>query len=347
MPHRVLSIAFCVFVIALVLIAASIIVVLLINAHGLTRERQWSAQPGDIGSLWYSPDGKTLFSTGEELRIWDPSTGNLKSTRPVSGGIAGLSPDGNVIAIYVARRRDKRTVDYRLELWNVKTGAQISAIDHLVTSAAFSPDSKTLATVTGPIAGGNSTIELWSMPDVLPLASHPRTSPVAGLSFSPDGKLLAAAEGNVVELLDPATGKSTRTLTGPTSAFLGSLHFSPDGTRLISIHSRNPDNRASLWIWDLSTGRPEQKIVFDHPVRVASYSDDGQTLAVLLYWFTFGRHDRVEVWSTASARCLGSVKVRTPWMSTLALSPDGKHVAVGFQQPRLRTPAPIGIWRVD
>lgn len=348
MPRRVSRIVRWVIIIALVSIAVGIIVVLLSNMRGLRRERQWAAQPGDIGSLWYSPDGKTLFSTGDALRLWDPSTGKLKTTIPASGGIAGLSPDGNVIAINVARRRDKRTVDYLLELWDLKTTAQLGSIDHLVYSTAFSPDGKTLATAAAaPNPGGNSTIELWSMPAIVPVASYPRTSPVASVCFSPDGKLLAIAERNVVKLLDPTTGKSTRSLTGPANGFLGSLHFCPDGKTLLAIFYRDSDHQPSLWAWDLSTGQAQQKIAFDDTVRVAFYSDDGKTFAVLLISYMFSRHDRVEVWDTTTARRLGSLTVGRPWMSTLALSPDGKHVAVGFQQPGLRKPAPIGIWRLE
>jgi WD40 repeat protein len=347
MPHRALSVATCVIIFVLVAIAVGIVVIVLNITGSFTREHQWTAQPGDVGSLWYSPDGKTLFSTGDALRAWDPATGKLKSTIPATGDIAGISPDGNVIAISVARRRDKRTVDYLLELWDVKAAAQLGSINHLVWSVAFSPDGKTLATVTGPEAGGNSTIELWSLPAVLPVASYPRNSPVASVCFSPDGKLLAVAERIAVELLDPTTGKSTCTLTGPVNGFLGSLHFSPDGTTLLALFANDTNRQASLWAWDLSTGQGQQKIDLEDHARVAFYSDDGKTLAMLLISYTFSRHDRVEVWNTTTASRLGSIKVGSPWMSTLALSPDGKHVAVGFQQPGLRKPAPIGIWRLE
>ena len=143
---------------------------------------------------------------------------------------------------------------------------------------------------------------------------------------------------NRVELLDPVTGQSTRSLAGPANGFLGSLHFSPDGTTLLAMFANDTNRQASLWAWDLSTGQGQQKIDFEDHVRVAFYSDDGKTLAVLLISYTFSRHDRVEVWDTTTARRLGSVKVGRPWMSTLALSPNGKHVAVGFQQPGLASP---------
>src|SRR5439155_20850630 len=132
--------------------------------------------------------------------------------------------------------------------------------------------------------------------------------------------------------------------------FLGAPYFSPDGKSLFSLFTANPSSDGSLWRWDLSTGQGRQSIDFEgKKVRGASFSADGKTLAVLLIWYTWGssRHDRVEVWDTTHARRVGSLIVRSPWMSTVALSPDGKHVAVGFQQPHLHVPAPIGIWRVD
>src|SRR5436305_332520 len=85
------------------------------NSRGLTREREWSAQSGDIGSLLYTPDGKTLLSSGDAIRLWDPSTGTLKSTIPATGSIHGLSPAGNLVASFVTRRPNRRTVEYAME----------------------------------------------------------------------------------------------------------------------------------------------------------------------------------------------------------------------------------------
>jgi hypothetical protein len=88
-------------------------------------------------------------------------------------------------------------------------------------------------------------------------------------------------------------------------------------------------------------------VAFEHGIRASAFSVDGKKLAVLLYWMGFSRHDRLEVWDTTRGRRVGIYGRTPPWMWSLALSPDGKRVAVGFQIPHFRQPADIAIWRVE
>ncbi len=66
---------------------------------------------------------------------------------------------------------------------------------------------------------------------------------------SPDGKVMAVADGNTVKLVDVATGKEVRAMKGHTAA-VSALAFSPDGKQ---IASGGKDNTIALW--DLATGR--------------------------------------------------------------------------------------------
>ena len=86
-------------------------------------------------------------------------------------------------------------------------------------------------------------------PSVLPsrlartLTGH--TSAIAGVAFSPDGRLLATASSDgTARVWDPATGEHMRTLTGHTSAIYG-VAFSPDG-RLLATASWDETTR----VWD-------------------------------------------------------------------------------------------------
>ena len=63
------------------------------------------------------------------------------------------------------------------------------------------------------------------------------------MAFSPDGRTLAAANGDIVQLWDVATGQATATLFGHTE-HVWSVAFSPDGRTLAS---GSMDKTVRLW----------------------------------------------------------------------------------------------------
>src|SRR5256712_1048220 len=88
------------------------------------------------------------------------------------------------------------------------------------------------------------------IPAIKPRLSRP--SPVYSVASSPDGKQLAVSGHKEVRVLDPATGRRLRTLSGP-SDLLRSVSFSPDG-RWLAAAGGIPARSGEIVIWDAGTG---------------------------------------------------------------------------------------------
>jgi adenylylsulfate kinase-like enzyme len=101
------------------------------------------------------------------------------------------------------------------------------------------------------------------------------TKSVNGVSFSPNGKLLATGSAdNTVKLWDTSTGKEIKTLSGHTNTVYG-VSFSPDG-KLLATGSYD----YTVKLWDTTTGK-EIKTLNGHTNSVwgVSFSPDGKLLA--------------------------------------------------------------------
>ncbi len=141
---------------------------------------------------------------------------------------------------------------------------------------------------------------------------------ILALSFSPDGKTLAASDAKGgLQLWDVATGKVRRTLTGHRD-FIGSLAFSPDG-QLLYGGCRDRQIRA----WDVATGQvarhfktyassASQMVLSPNGTLLVSANDEGA----------------VTLWDTASGKILLELAPVGDRETPAAFSRDGKTLAI-------------------
>jgi WD40 repeat protein len=163
------------------------------------------------------------------------------------------------------------------------------------------------------------------------------THPVFALAHSPDGKMLAAADGwgtashrglrwhgpaeGIIRLWDPATGKELRRLVGH-KGIIRRLAFSSDGKVLMSVC----DDEAHMWnctvkLWDPATGRERDLPGLKGIVRGAALSADGTMLAV-------GSKDLVRLLDVASGKEVRRFQPDDDFEAPAAFSPDGKTLVL-------------------
>jgi serine/threonine protein kinase/WD40 repeat protein len=193
----------------------------------------------------------------------------------------------------------------------------------IVRSAAYSPDSKYLAT-----AGDDALIRLWA-PTKYELfrTLHGHRRAVCALVFSPDGKTLAsAAEDGTVRFWDPSNGVNWATLEAHTRP-IRALVFCPDGNTLAT---GSDDWTEKLWQVDLPARRVATQprvVVREHhgPVNALIFLPPERTLLV-----SGSADGTVAFWDTSASQARSPLKLRGEVVA-LAADGEGKVLFAGIK----------------
>jgi len=193
-----------------------------------------------VGSLAFSPDGRTLIAGGSKnsfllggragLQFWD--VGSQQATGTIPGDASdivalALSASGSLLAT--------GHKDGAVSLWDAQTRQLLhpfgSQSGGSVMSLAFSPAEPLLA------AGdwdGNIVLYNTTSMKVVPPPLKAHSDRLMSLAFSPDGRTLGAVgEGGGLKLWHVATHQVALTLKGHVGAVTG-IAFSRDGTFMAS-----------------------------------------------------------------------------------------------------------------
>ena len=289
-----------------------------------------------VTSVAFSPNGNMVASGSwdKTIRFWNPHTGKfIKNTyarfteHETFTSVVAASSDGS--SSWFA----SGSLDNKVWLWEgyglitFPNSYKLSGHTHDVSSVAFSPDERTLAS-----GSHDHTVKLWSVDDrKLRATLKGHTHFVTSVAFGPHGRILASgSHDHTVRLWDIATGKSIATLRGHTDQVL-TVAFSPDGRTLAS----GSDDR-TIRLWDVATGHQRDTLLgHTSSVTAVAFSPDRETLASAGGW-----DNTVKLWDLSptptpapTVRITPSPVVSPPVGDNLVIKVDvsGVQNVVGYQ----------------
>lgn len=184
-----------------------------------------------------------------------------------------------------------------------------------VTSVAFSPDGKQLAT-----SDTNGVIQISRVTDGTQLAvCTGHNSWVWSVAYSPSQPILASGgQDHQVRLWDIHTGECLKLLEAHTG-IVTSIAFSPDGQWLASTSGDQ-----TIRLWNIATGRCVQTLQ-GHAACVwsAVFHPNGKML------FSAGEDNVIRGWDIESGQCVQTLTGHQHWVRAIAISPDGQQLASG------------------
>jgi WD40 repeat protein len=223
-------------------------------------------------------DGRLLSSGGAgedgeyvSTKIWDLRTAReLKALQVL---FSAISPDGRWGASLEFRQGTQ------INLWDIAAGRRVRTIaisGFQASRVIFAPDGARIL-----VAGQNDAgVKSFDVATGRELQSLPISAAGGVMGFSSDGKSLAAASGNSVDIWDLAAGHELETLAGQLLA--DDLAFTPDGKLLIT-------GGAELGVWDIASGKLLRTV--EGATQSVALSADGR-------WLAANPKGNLEIWDT-------------------------------------------------
>jgi WD domain, G-beta repeat len=264
------------------------------------------SQTGLIESVGWSPDGKSIASSGGKiLTIWDARSGVLLTTYTVSGPGVDLfplawSPDGKSIAA-------SNYWGGRLHVWRVADATLLYTCDG--TSASWSPDGRYLVTGSGP----DSPLVAWvrdAHTGNLLFTYRGLSQGVASgganfsdiLAWSPDSQRVALGVADTVHIWDALDGGHLKQYQVPN---LDALIWLPGGGLIVT-----GDNSGGVKSWNIADGHTihvYRQVDMNVASRVwaLTCTPDGKYIAAGFL------ENIVQVWETQSGKQLFQFKAKS------------------------------------
>lgn len=272
----------------------------------------------DVNAVCFSPDGKTLASASSDhrIRLWDVQTGKevLRQPGHQENAIALKFLDDGKTLISFSQDQTMRSWDWRrgvethVSSW---PDTSFAPPGELLPHFGLSPLGNVIA--LGTQEGGIQLVDVASARKLRAMAN--RGGPVLATTMSPDGKLLVSSDGKTALAWNVATGARLAAL--PDDVGCKYVVFAPDGKLLLG-------GERNSRLWDVKKNR----LIHELPIPCADvtsamFSRDG---SLLICGDTSGN---VEIWDIAKRSKTRVLSGLAGYVSSLALSPDGRLLAAG------------------
>jgi WD40 repeat protein len=275
---------------------------------------------GHIALVAWSPDGAALaISTSLGVSLRDAKSFAERRFIPLELPSAHLmfAHDGFILVAVSERGIDTCAID--------QGSAMHMAFDQpqCVLDAVIDAQGKISALDLG------EKVQLRRVDDGALLATLPiNTAGLHGcLAFAPDGRQLAAATWDGIQLWSVADGTLVRTLAA-NIGYIEGLTFSPDATQLAIIAD------STITIWDVASGRMLRTIRSrGESLEHVRFAPHGRTIAA-----TSGA--AVLIWRTSDGILLRKLQSQSSKLIDFTFSSDGGTIAAA-------TRASVSIWRTN
>jgi serine/threonine protein kinase len=266
---------------------------------------------------WSQKSMYAASATDAIVRVWNAHTGqNLCSYREHLGVITHMA--WSATSTHIASVSEENKV----RIWDAFTGQTISVYPNdpqrgfqsgIAQQLAWSGDGRYLAVAS------SRSIHIWDTYENH-VSARLRSRPFSGyraISWSPDGKSLAAAQASKVLVYQ--LDKKPKTLYYRYNAPVNAVAWSPDGTHLAS---GGYDHMVHVW----NTRKNELVGVYHshvRPISALAWSPDSQRIA------SGSLAANVNVWDALSGVGILSYHAHAGDVLALAWSPDGRFILSG------------------
>ncbi|BBM84301.1 DUF4062 domain-containing protein [Candidatus Uabimicrobium amorphum] len=243
-----------------------------IHTNKILLEHTYEAPVNDVR---FSPDGSMVYSAGLQIDVWDVSQGEkikslgeenvliTKMTLSANGELLAVATADNRVVVYntISKQQVACFADYShaisnlsissdlkflasgdygnsMKIWDLQSRELVTSYESegIISDVDFHPGNKKIAIST------HIYFQIWDMEAQKIVHSHNLGAAPMSITYSSDGETLAIGAQQIF-LFDTKEYKQQAVLEGHDS-IVGSVHFTPDGKKLIS---GSMDKTVRLW----------------------------------------------------------------------------------------------------